>query len=181
MSKKMRILASLLLMGGSVIGFGAASVQAQEMNNELFRPQETPQEAMEREFYDHDKSILRSRDIGGVLDPAHLIGLPNYNDNAILLDSKSINRMHRYLQEQQTYSNPTIRSADLNSPFNTSVQLLPMRTGNVTISSPPDSGAMPMPAFGRPPFEPQPISAPPSMMPGPSLAPTPRQPVEAKF
>ena len=167
-------------MSGSVIGFGAASVQAQETGNELFRPQETPQEAMEREFYDHDKSILRSRDIGGVLDPAHLIGLPNYNDNAIILDSKSVNRMHRYLQEQQTYSNPTIRSADLISPFNTSVQLLPIRTGTMTISNPPDSGAMP--SFGRPPVaEPQPISAPPSLMPGPSLAPTPRQPVEAKF
>ncbi len=166
-------------MGGSVIGFGAASVQAQEMNNELFRPQETPQEAMEREFYDHDKSILRSRDIGGVLDPAHLIGLPNYNDNAIILDSKSINRMHRYLQEQQTYSNPTIRSADLNSPFNTSVQLLPMRTGTMTSNTTDNA---PMPSFSRPSvMEPQPISAPPSMMPGPSLAPTPRQPVEAKF
>ena len=173
MSKKLRILASVLLMGGSVIGFGAASVQAQDVNNELFRPQETPQEAMEREFYTNDKSILKSRDLGGVLDPAHLIGLPGYNDNAIILDSKAVNRMHRYLQEQQTYSNPTLRSADLNSPFNTSVQLLPMQTGNMTNSNTTDSGVMP--GFG------QPISAPPSMMPGPALAPMPRQPVEAKF
>jgi len=173
MSKKLRILASLLLIGGSVIGFGAASVQAQDTNNELFRPQETPQEAMEREFYTNDKSILRSRDIGGVLDPAHLIGLPNFNDNAIILDAKNVNRMHRYLQEQQTYSNPTLRSADLNSPFNTSVQLLPTQTGNMTNSNTIDNGVMP--AFGPP------ISAPPSMMPGPSLAPIPRQPVEAKF
>jgi hypothetical protein len=178
MSKKLRILASLLLMGSSIIGFGAASVQAQETNNELFRPQETPQEAMEREFYTNDKSILRSRDIGGVLDPAHLIGLPNYNDNAIILDSKNVNRMHRYLQEQQTYSNPTLRSADLNSPFNTSVQLLPLRTGNMTNSNTTDNGMMP--SFGRPPaMEAQPLSAPPSMMPGPAL--TPRPPVEAKF
>jgi hypothetical protein len=177
MSKKLRILASLLLMGGSIIGFGAASVQAQETNNELFRPQETPQEAMEREFYTNDKSILRSRDIGGVLDPAHLIGLPNYNDNAIILDSKNVNRMHRYLQEQQTYSSPTLRSADLNSPFNTSVQLLPTRTGNMTNSNTTDNGVMPL---DRPPvMEAQPISAPSTMMPGPLL--TPRPPVEAKF
>ena len=173
MSKKLNFLASLLLMGGSVIGFGTTSVQAQDINNELFRPQETPQEAMEREFYSNDKSILRSRDIGGVLDPAHLVGLPNYNDNAIILDSKNVNRMHRYLQEQQTYSNPTLRSADLNSPFNTSVQLLPMQTGNMTNSNTTDSGLMP--GFS------QPISAPPSMMPGPALSPMPRQPVEAKF
>ncbi len=178
MSKKLRILASVLLMGGSVIGFGATSVQAQETNNELFRPQETPQEAMEREFYTNDKSILRSRDIGGVLDPAHLIGLPNYNDNAIILDSKAVNRMHRYLQEQQTYSNPTLRSADLNSPFNTSVQLLPLRTGNMTNLNTLDNGMMP--SFGRPPvMEAQPLSVPPSMMPEPVL--TPRPPVEAKF
>lgn len=180
MSKKLRILASLLLMGGSIIGFGAASVQAQETNNELFRPQETPQEAMEREFYTNDKSILRSRDIGGVLDPAHLIGLPSYNDNAIILDSKSINRLHRYLKEQQTYSNPTLRSADLNSPFNTSVQLLPTRIGNMTNSNTTDNGMMP--SFGRPPvIEAQPISPPPTIMPGPALPPTPRPPVEAKF
>jgi hypothetical protein len=178
MSKKLRILASLLLMGGSIIGFSAASVQAQETNNELFRPQETPQEAMEREFHTNDKSILRSRDIGGVLDPAHLIGLPNYNDNAIILDSKSVNRMHRYLQEQQTYSSPTLRSADLNSPFNTSVQLLPLRTGNMTNSNTMDNGMMP--SFGRPSgMEAQPLSVPPSMMPGPALTPPP--PVEAKF
>ncbi len=178
MSKKLRILASLLLMGSSIIGFGAASVQAQETNNELFRPQETPQEAMEREFYTNDKSILRSRDIGGVLDPAHLIGLPNYNDNAIILDSKNVNRMHRYLQEQQTYSSPTLRSADLNSPFNTSVQLLPLRTGNMTNSNTMDNGMMP--SFGRSPsMEAQPLSTPPSMMPEPAL--TPRPPVEAKF
>lgn len=178
MSKKLRILASLLLMGSSIIGFGAASVQAQETNNELFRPQETPQEAMEREFYTNDKSILRSRDIGGVLDPAHLIGLPNYNDNAIILDSKNVNRMHRYLQEQQTYSNPTLRSADLNSPFTTSVQLLPLRTGNMTNSNTMDNGMMP--SFGRPSgMESQPLSVPPSMMPGPALTPPP--PVEAKF
>ena len=178
MSKKLRILASLLLMGSSIIGFGAASVQAQETNNELFRPQETPQEAMEREFYTNDKSILRSRDIGGVLDPAHLIGLPNYNDNAIILDSKNVNRMHRYLQEQQTYSNPTLRSVDLNSPFNTSVQLLPLRTGNMTNSNTTDNGMMP--SLGRPPsLEAQPLSAPPSMMPEPAL--TPRPPVQAKF
>ena len=176
MSKKLRILASLLLMGSSIIGFGAASVQAQETNNELFRPKETPQEAMEREFYTNDKSILRSRDIGGVLDPAHLIGLPNYNDNAIILDSKNVNRMHRYLQEQQTYSNPTLRSADLNSPFTTSVQLLPLRTGNNSNTT--DNGMMP--SFGRPSgMDAQPLSAPPSMMPGPTLTPPP--PVEAKF
>ncbi len=168
MTKKLRTLASLLLMGGSVIGLGVASAQAQDANNELFRPKETPQEAMEREFYTHDKSILRSRDLGGVLDPAHLIGLPRYNDSAVLLDSKNINRMHRYLREQQTYSSPTLRSADLASPFNTSVQLLPTRTGTMTISNTADNGMMP-------------ISAPPTVIPVPPLAPTLGQPVEAKF
>ncbi|MCY7407016.1 MAG: hypothetical protein LH631_06465 [Alkalinema sp. CAN_BIN05] len=168
MSKKLRILASLLIMGGSFIGLCAASVQAQETNNELFRPKETPQEAMEREFYTHDKSILRSRDIGGLLDPAHLIGLPRYNDNAIILDSKNINRMHRYLQEQQTYSNPTIRSADLTSPFNTSVQLLPIRTGNMTTANTTDNGMIP-------------TSVPPNVIPVPPFVPTPGQPVEGKF
>ncbi len=171
MSKKLRILASLLV--GSTIGLSAGAASAQDMNGELFRPQETPQEAMEREFYDHDKSTLKSRDLGGVLDPAHLIGLPGYNDNQILLDAKSVNRMHRYLQEQQTYSNPTLRVPDLMSPFNTSVQLLPAQTG----ISPISNGA---PGFERPPV-PE-TAQPPMPVPAPIQAPpTPRQPVEAKF
>jgi hypothetical protein len=171
MSMKLRILASLLV--GSTIGLGAGTASAQDVNGELFRPQETPQEAMEREFYDHDKSTLKSRDLGGILDPAHLIGLPGYNDNAILLDAKSINRMHRYLQEQQTYSNPTLRVPDLVSPFNTSVQLLPVQTGMTPVSDV-------MPGIVRPPSM-DPISPPPMSAPTPVAFPTPRQPVEAKF
>jgi hypothetical protein len=169
MSKKLRILASLLV--GSAIGLSAGSASAQDVNGELFRPQETPQEAMEREFYDHDKSTLKSRDLGGIVDPAHLIGLPGYNDNQILLDAKSVNRMHRYLQEQQTYSNPTLRVPDLATPFNTSVQLLPMQVDMAPISN----GA---PSFGRPPMMDTPIGQPPSAMP---IEPPTRQPVEAKF
>ncbi len=172
MSMKLRILASLLV--GSTIGLSAGTASAQEMNGELFRPQETPQEAMEREFFDHDKSTLKSRDLGGVLDPAHLIGLPGYNDNQILLDAKSINRMHRYLQEQQTYSNPTLRVPDLVSPFNSSVQLLPTQS-NI---SPVSNG---LPGFERPSV-PDAIAQPPAQPPAPIAAPpTPRQPVEAKF
>ncbi len=175
MSMKLRILASLLV--GSTIGLVAGAASAQDVNGELFRPQETPQEAMEREFYDHDKSTLRSRDLGGILDPAHLIGLPGYNDNAILLDAKSINRMHRYLQEQQTYSNPTLRVPDLTSPFNTSVQLLPVQSGIAPVSS---NG---VPGFERPSVPDAPIAQPPSVMPAPMPAapPTPRQPIQGKF
>lgn len=178
MSMKLRILAGLLL--GST--FIPASALAQEVNGELFRPQETPQEAMEREFFDRDKSILKSRDLGGVLDPAHLIGIPNYTDNTIILDAKSVNRMHRYLQEQQTYSNPTLRVPDLISPFNTSVQLLPVQTSS---SVPTSSG---IPAFERPVGVEPPIAQPPALMPAPmpapipvAPAPVPRQPIEAKF
>ncbi len=171
MSKKLRILASLLV--GSTIGLSAGAASAQDMNGELFRPQETPQEAMEREFYDHDKSTLKSRDLGGVLDPAHLIGLPGYNDNLILLDAKSVNRMHRYLQEQQTYSNPTLRVPDLVSPFNSSVQFLPTQSNISPVSNGlPERPSVPD-AIAQPPAAPM-----PAPMPAP---PTPRQPVEAKF
>jgi hypothetical protein len=173
MSKKLRILASLLV--GSTIGLSAGVASAQDVNGELFRPQETPQEAMEREFFDHDKSTLKSRDLGGIVDPAHLIGLPGYNDNMVLLDAKSINRMHRYLQEQQTYSNPTLRVPDLVSPFNTSVQLLPTQAGLSPVSN---GGGMP--GFERPTV-PESVAQPPMPAPIPVAAPTPRQPVEAKF
>lgn len=190
MSMKSRILATLLI--GTPIGLTFAGVTAQrataqdESSVQIFRPKENLQEAMEREFFDHEKSILRSRDLGGIAAPAHLIGVPRFSENGIIEDSRSIHRLYTYLQEQQTYTAPTLRAADLVSPFNSSVQFLP--TAQMA-STPPMSGNntpfMPTPAYTTEPqpIAPQPIAPPTNVMPMPMPAkdPAPRLPVQGKF
>jgi hypothetical protein len=182
MSMKLRILATLLVgipAGFAVVGSTSQPAIAQEdAAPQLFRPTETPQEAMEREFFDHEKTILRGRDLGGVAAAAHLIGVPRFSENGIIEDSASVHRLYRYLQEQQSYSAPTLRAADLNSPFNTSVQFLPL--------SAMSQGSSVVPGFERPTM-PTPVPVmptPDTMLPGPAMpdaAPSARPPVQGKF
>jgi hypothetical protein len=190
MSIKLRILATLLVgipAAFTVVGLTASGAIAQEdaAPSTLFRPRETPQEAMEREFFDHEKSTLNSQTFGGKAAAAgQLIGVPRYSENGIIQDAASVHRLYRYLLEQQTYSNPTMRAADLPSPFTTSVQFLPTN-GYVT---PGSSSEIPsferptMPNSGPAPFAPAPSPAPgpaPSVMPDP--VPAPRLPIQGKL
>lgn len=177
MSMKFSMMAALLvgLPVGMITAHVPTAIAQEEVAPTLFRPQENPQEAMEREFFDHEKSILRRRDLGGASWSGHLIGILRYNDNGIVQDANSINRLHRYLKEQQTYgSSPTIRSVDLVSPFNTSVQMLPTQATNLPSDIVPSPIGQPMP---------MPMPAPGGMMPSApdNEPPAPRQPVEAKF
>ena len=185
MSMKLRVLATLLMgapLATIVTGMTAqrATAQDEQPSVQIFRPSENLQEAMEREFFDHEKSILRSRDLGGVAASSHLIGIPRFSENGIVEDSRSVHRLYTYLQEQQTYTAPTLRAADLVSPFNSSVQFLP--TAQMA-STPPMNGNnspfMPSPATPiASPIAPQP---PTDAMPMPSKDPAPRLPVQGKF
>ena len=185
MSMKLRVLATLLMgapLGLTFAGMTAQRATAQEEPSvQIFRPSENLQEAMEREFFDHEKSILRNRDLGGVAASAHLLGIPRFSENGILEDSRSVHRFYTYLKEQQTYTAPTLRAADLVSPFNSSVQFLP--TAQMA-STPPMNGNntpfMPLPATPiAPPIAPPPSEAMP--MPMPAKDPAPRLPVQGKF
>ena len=190
MSMKSRILAILLM--GAPLGLAFASMTAQcataqdESAVQIFRPKENLQEAMEREFFDHEKSILRSRDLGGVASSSHLIGVPRFSENGIIEDSRSVHRLYTYLQEQQTYTAPTLRAADLVSPFNSSVQFLP--TPQMASTPPMNGNNTPFVLSPTSPIEPQPIAppqiAPPTNvmpMPMPAKDPVPRLPVQGKF
>ncbi len=185
MSIKLRILATLFMtipVTFTVVGWTASGAIAQEETapSPLFRPRETPQEAMEREFFDHEKSTLNSQTFGGKAAAAgQLIGVPRYSENGIIQDAASVHRLYRYLLEQQTYSNPTMRAADLPSPFTTSVQFLPTN-GFVT-----PGNSSEIPSFERPtmpnavPIAPASEAAPSPMMPDP--VPAPRLPIQGKL
>jgi hypothetical protein len=182
MSMKLSVLATLLMAipaGVAGVGLTASGAIAQdEPSPQLFRPTETPQEAMEREFFDHEKSILRGRAFGGAAAAGHLIGIPRFSENGIVQDAASVHRLHRYLKEQQEYSGPTLRAADLASPFTTSVQFLPTQSAmNQPSSNVPSFDRPMMPAPEAPPIPGNPIAPPSSILPDPG----PRLPVQGKF
>jgi hypothetical protein len=182
MSMKLSVLATLLMAipaGVAGVGLTASGAIAQdEPSPQLFRPTETPQEAMEREFFDHEKSILRGRALGGAAAAGHLIGIPRFSENGIVQDAASVNRLHRYLKEQQEYSGPTLRAADLASPFTTSVQFLPTQSAmNQPSSNVPSFERPMMPTPEAPPIPGNPIAPPSGILPDPG----PRLPIQGKF
>ena len=186
MSMKLRVLATLLMgapLATIVTGMTAqrATAQDEQPSVQIFRPSENLQEAMEREFFDHEKSILRSRDLGGVAASSHLIGVPRFSENGIIEDSRSIHRLYTYLQEQQTYTAPTLRAADLVSPFNSSVQFLP--TAQMASTPPMNGNNTPFTPSPDSPIAPPQIAPPTNVMPMPMPAkdPAPRLPVQGKF
>ncbi|MBD2326844.1 hypothetical protein [Alkalinema sp. FACHB-956] len=151
------------------------AVQAQEPTaTTIYRPDETIPDAMDREFFDHGKSYVNSRDFPATQSFHTLFG-PEFPENAIIKDAKSVYRLYRYLQELQNDQDPYLRTADLANPFNTSVQFLPSQTGRMAGNELIFENSAPAPA-------PDPMLAPPPVAaPEPVAAPPIRQPVEAKF
>ncbi|OUC12345.1 MAG: hypothetical protein B0A82_23000 [Alkalinema sp. CACIAM 70d] len=175
MGAKLKHWGSLLLT--VTLGFlPMAAVQAQEPTAAtVYRPDETIPDAMDREFFDHAKTYVNSRDFPTTQN-FHTIFGPEFPENAIIKDAKSVHRIYRYLLELQTDQDPYLRTADLENPFNTSVQFLPSQTGRMAGNELIfDSGVPAVPA-------PAPVLAPPPVMaPEPIAAPPIRRPVEAKF
>lgn len=172
MGLKLTVLGSAIV---AAIAFSPLAAQAQDRQT-VFRPEETPDEAMEREYFDHLDSILNSQELAPARTFGTVFGVPGFPENLIIKDTKSVDRLYRYLLEQQANRDPLLRSADLGTPFNVSVQTLPassrgrISSGEVIFDRAPEAIPTPAPA--------EPISAP-----APAPAPTPedRKPVEAKF
>jgi hypothetical protein len=171
MGLKFTVLGSAIV---AAIAFSPLVAQAQDRQVPVFRPEETPDEAMEREYFDHLDSIVNSQELAPARTFGTIFGVPGFPENLIIKDTKSVDRLYRYLLEQQANRDPLLRSADLGTPFNVSVQTLPassrgrISSGEVIFDRAPEAIPTPAPA--------EPISA-------PTPAPTPadRKPVEAKF
>jgi hypothetical protein len=141
------------------------AAQAQEAV--IFRPRETVDNAVDRTFFRNSESIIDTSDSFKALQS--LIGTFKFPENAIAKDGKDVHGLYRYLLNRQSLDDPTIRTADLNNPFNLSVQTLPTYKPGMR-----SSGDF---VFDRNPEAAPPVA--PPVMPAPM--PTKPQPVEAKF
>jgi hypothetical protein len=139
---------------------------AQAQDGVVFRPRETVDNAMDRTFFRNSESIIDTS--ASFKAVQSFIGTFKFPENAIAKDGKDVHGLYRYLLNRQTSDDSTIRTADLNNPFNLSVQTLPTYKPGMR-----SSGDF---VFDRNPEATPPVA--PPAMPTPMTKP---QPVEAKF
>jgi hypothetical protein len=164
MKPALRFALSACLTAGAI---AAISPLAQAEEGVVFRPRETVDNAMDRTFFRNSESLIDSS--ASLKAVQSMIGTFKFPENAIAKDGKDVHGLYRYLLNRQASDDPTIRTADLSSPFNLSVQTLPTYKPGMR-----SSGDF---VFDRNP-EVAPVT-PPTMPEAPM--PTKPQPVEAKF
>lgn len=72
-------------------------------------------------FYTRDRTFYENRRA-----PRNLTWITGpFPENEIMEDGSAVNRLYRVVMEQQGESDPYIRTPDLTSPYDTSLQLLP--------------------------------------------------------
>jgi hypothetical protein len=157
-----RLNALLLAAVSTTFVATAHTAQAQE----VFQVRNPIPNAMDDAFYDHTKSLLQTNPATRARE--NILGVLYYPENAVVRDANSIARLYHYLYEQQTSTDPTIRTTDLASPFNSSVLTMP-----TTKASRSPNGDF---VYDR---TPEAIPAPTA--PTPELPPMPQRPVPAKF
>lgn len=149
----------------------AIAAQAQD-SAVVFRPRESVPAAMDRTFYRHSESVLKESD--AIRGTQSFLGTFQFPENSIHKDGKDVNGLYRYLFERQVSDDPIMRTADLASPFNMSVQMLP-----TTAATRMNGGEF---VFERTPevLSPSPVPIQPSapIVPDVPMAP---EPVQAKF
>ena len=166
-----RFLSFLPLMAALVPAiqpFEPAKAQDQPV---IFQPRYPIPNQMNREFFRRSESMLDESDAARAVPS--VFGFPEFPENAIRKDGKAVNQLYDTLMQLQLSGEPVIRTADLPSPFNSSVQTLPANQisgtigGEFIFESPPQIVA------------PQPVVPPPPPA-GPGAT-IPRPPVEARY
>lgn len=115
-------------------------------------PLPTVPQAFHRAFYSHDGNFFDNR---GIWQSFRLIfGIPNYVENSISQDGRAVDRLYREVIEQQTSSDPVLRTPDLPNPYTGSVLTTPL-----VITEEPITPAPPFPSIRRPGYvEPAPVA-----------------------
>lgn len=122
MGVRFKVLLGLLtLVGASALFSGTATAQQADSDSNDLNELQTLQEAFEDEYFDASGTFFRNR--GPVGAVTWLIG--PFPENNITGDARGIHNLYVNALQQQTQSDPTIRTADLNNPFDTSLLLLP--------------------------------------------------------
>lgn len=94
-------------------------------------------------FYSHVGNYFHN---WGILPSLRLIfGIPSYVENGIAQDGRSVNRLYKEVLEQQTSSDPVLRSPDLPNPYTGSILTTPL-----VITEEPIAPMPPFPSVRRP-------------------------------
>jgi len=134
---------------------GAQSVQAQTANDEVLLRQRlaeypTVQDEIVDTFFGRTGDFYRNR---GVLSTVTTLIGP-FPENGIMRDAQAVNELYEELLAIQNTSDPTLRTVDLDNPFDTSLRLLPPYEPPVPGPRPPFIPAI-QPTPPPPPAQPQ--------------------------
>ncbi|NDJ19379.1 hypothetical protein [Myxacorys almedinensis] len=151
------LIGSLVLTTASTVAIVSSvavpiAATAQEQPAPVFRPREVIPDAINEAFYG-SKDTFQNRNLGQSTES--LIGVIGYPENLIARDGEKIHRLYRDLLNQQTSSDPILRTADLPNPYNTSVLLQPNVSDRVigsefVIEQPPQAQFPPLPQMIQP-------------------------------
>lgn len=111
----------------------AIAQTAQSSTSQATISSRTPsvQDAVLRAYYSNDGDFFRNRGVVGQLN--WLFG--PFVENQVTGDGAAVNRVYQDALRQQNSSDPTVRTADLENPYNTSLQLLPTASPSSTLST----------------------------------------------
>lgn len=115
-----RLIGVVCIAGASGVVNFAQTATAQPFQDDRIRYQTIP-DAFERTFFSNDRNFYDNR--SPVREIKALIG--PFNDNEMISDGKAISSLYRKLLNQQTTSDPFIRTPDLPSPYDTTLLSLP--------------------------------------------------------
>jgi hypothetical protein len=156
-----RLLGTLALVASFTAIADVAS--AQEVRGDV----QTIPEAFERAFFRNDRTFYENRSLfrqaNYILGQGSLIqnGFP---ENEIARDARLVNRVYTEALAVQGESDPLLRTADLPTPYTTSLQFLPVETSQATPSTP-----FSPPPVQSVPFTPAPVAVPANPGPVPAL------------
>ena len=160
-SSLFKLVGATLVVGATVSLAEAAMAQATPSTQESLlaesratyysapnvRPLPTLPEAFNRAYYRHDGNFFDNR---GIWQGVRLIfGVPNYVENSISQDGRSVDRLYKEALEQQVSSDPVLRTPDLPNPYTGSILTTPL-----VISEDPIGPIPPFPTFRGPSYAP---------------------------
>lgn len=80
---------------------------------------ETISEAFNRAFFKNEPNFYRTRSFGNQIDL--IFGLRSFPDQKYVRDAEAIERLYQDTLDQQTSSDPILRTPDLPNPYETSI------------------------------------------------------------
>lgn len=121
MKFRFKVLAGLLTLATSGVALAQGAIAQTATPTSSADDIETLQEAFEDTYYGASGTFFGNR---GVVNSFTWF-LGPFPENNIITDARQVHRLYVDALNQQNLDGPTIRTADLNNPFDTSLLLLP--------------------------------------------------------